>query len=160
MNKKYINIIITIVASFIVLMLLINAASSIIINSIPSLKFKKNEDIIVEIADYFINLPYGYVSISSSDDKNTLFVADSTTARGKDISIGDSKIENDINILFKKNGYFVIEKGANYIRFITGGLLNNSQGFIYFMTENTTTDQINICSLVKLPEGGWYYYTE
>lgn len=118
--------------------------------------FQENKEQIFIVRDYLVGLDYEIVSIDWFNFGGTMFAG---LEHGR-ISI-DNKVVTDAIYHLHQNGYYVIGKGGDGIRFLNWRTRNHGRGIVYSMHGNTPTESDGLTFLTRiepLSEEGWYYF--
>jgi len=113
--------------------------------------FVKNQDSIMIVTEYLVNLKYCELSIHHTGDSKTLFAN-----LDGNIIIEDSQVLRAIALLFN-NGYRSITKKDNTVRFLRSSpTMDFGSGVIYSIEGHIPDEQST--KLEPLSIEHWYYY--
>ena len=120
--------------------------------------FRKNEDLIELVKDYFAQSEYDSISITSSMERGAMFV---NIVGQSYVTIRNEEVIEAIMQLHKK-GYSSISKKSNGISFVRWTGKDVGKGVVYSI-DGHEPDKSSFDFLTKiepLSENGWYYYEE
>ena len=118
--------------------------------------FRKNEEIILIVKDYLVDVVYDDLHLSAYEKAEVIFTSDS----GR-ILIENNAVSEAIRKLFDY-GYVSITKRNNCIVFDRWGSKVRSYGIVYSIDGRTPSESsfTFLTYIERLSEKGWYYYIE
>ena len=115
--------------------------------------FKADQDLLVPIADYFIDLEYSSIYITNNHESGFMHI------RTEQVQIENPEIVRCLDTLFNERGYSVIGKKDSTIYFQRWSSLERGRGIAY--TVNSLAPKIEyVTDYSKLSKDNWYYYEE